>query len=74
MRCGSRIVIPSTTTEVKIMVENDRGKNGFSIQNMMFREIGKGTVLAKCQSFFNTIETRIPDLFINNRYISKKRR
>jgi len=74
MRCGSRIVIPSTTTEVKIMVENDRGKNGFSIQNMMFREFGKGTVIAKCKSFFNTIETRIPDLFINNRYISKKRR
>lgn len=74
MRCGSIINIPSSTREVKILVENDRGKNGYSIQNLMVRPIENGDALTSCTSFFNQKIAKTSDFFINNRYVAKKRR
>lgn len=67
MRCGYQFSIPKVYESMKIMIENDRGKNGYSIQNLMIREISSVTILSQCKSFFTPNKSIIK--FVNNRYL-----
>ena len=70
MRCGYQFSIPKGYHSMKIMVENDRGKNGYSLQNLMVREVSTIVVMSQCKSFIHHQKQYSGMLrFINNRYL-----